>query len=163
MYIPLDENMVQIFLNESISAARNRMHAQKASGEGKEALAKLLNAMAAAEEIRAERILMKLRGKIDDPDAHRETLTGFKKDEYESEYPRMKKEYTDDRPVEKLLGKYEKAAENHYQVLADLQEGKLAETGTYHVCEVCGYIAADEAPERCPACNAIREKFREVA
>ena len=33
----------------------------------------------------------------------------------------------------------------------------------YYVCQVCGYISEDEAPERCPVCNAVKEKFRLVA
>ena len=32
----------------------------------------------------------------------------------------------------------------------------------YHVCQVCGYIAEDEAPERCPVCAAIKAKFKAV-
>jgi len=32
----------------------------------------------------------------------------------------------------------------------------------YHVCQVCGYIAEREAPERCPVCNAPREQFRQI-
>jgi rubrerythrin len=36
----------------------------------------------------------------------------------------------------------------------------IAERDTvYHVCQVCGYIAEDDAPDRCPVCDAIKTKF----
>ena len=33
----------------------------------------------------------------------------------------------------------------------------------YYVCQVCGYIREDHAPDRCPVCGAIKEKFKPVA
>ena len=36
------------------------------------------------------------------------------------------------------------------------------ETHDYHVCQVCGYIAEREPPDRCPVCNARRGEFRLV-
>jgi rubrerythrin len=39
----------------------------------------------------------------------------------------------------------------------------IAEQETdYYVCQVCGYVAEDEAPERCPVCNAVKNKFRSI-
>jgi len=26
--------------------------------------------------------------------------------------------------------------------------------------QICGYVAVDEIPPKCPACNAVQEKFR---
>ena len=31
------------------------------------------------------------------------------------------------------------------------------------VCSVCGYVAEGEAPDKCPICNAPKEKFTEMA
>jgi rubrerythrin len=33
---------------------------------------------------------------------------------------------------------------------------------TYHVCTVCGYVAEDEAPDKCPVCGVPRARFRRV-
>jgi rubrerythrin len=35
-------------------------------------------------------------------------------------------------------------------------------TPIYYVCEVCGYVAEEEAPDRCPICNAPRKQFKQV-
>jgi rubrerythrin len=32
----------------------------------------------------------------------------------------------------------------------------------YYVCQVCGYINEDEAPENCPICGAVKGKFKKV-
>lgn len=153
--------MVRIFLNEALSAARNRTHAQRASAEGDPGMAAWLNAMAAAEEVRAERILMKVRGKVQKVEEHYSALLAAKQEELESDYPRIKAEYSeqDDQTTVKLLTKYEIAVENHVDLLKKLRKEKPEESRSYHICQVCGYIALDEAPERCPACNAIRDKF----
>ncbi len=159
-----NDSMVRIFLNEALSAARNRMHAQRASAEGDAGMAALLNAMAAAEEVRADRILMKVRGKVRKVGDHYFELLNAKQEELESDYPRIKAEFSEqeDRTTVKLLSKYEKAVENHVDLLKKCQEEKPSESKSYHVCQVCGYIALDEAPERCPACNAIRDRFKKA-
>ena len=32
----------------------------------------------------------------------------------------------------------------------------------YYVCSVCGYTIADEAPEKCPVCGALKKAFNKV-
>jgi rubrerythrin len=32
----------------------------------------------------------------------------------------------------------------------------------YYVCQVCGYVSEGEAPDKCPVCGAIKEKFKAV-
>jgi rubrerythrin len=38
--------------------------------------------------------------------------------------------------------------------------GKDIELGPVQVCGVCGYTLEGEAPDRCPICNALKEKFK---
>jgi rubrerythrin len=38
--------------------------------------------------------------------------------------------------------------------------GEDAEVGNVHICAVCGWTVEGEAPDRCPLCGAMREKFR---
>jgi len=38
--------------------------------------------------------------------------------------------------------------------------GKDARIGTIQICSVCGHtLEADEAPDKCPICNAVKEKY----
>ncbi|MCA1765616.1 MAG: rubrerythrin family protein [Desulfobulbaceae bacterium] len=40
-----------------------------------------------------------------------------------------------------------------------VKSGKDTELGAVQVCEVCGYTLEGEAPDKCPVCNAKKEKF----
>jgi rubrerythrin len=56
--------------------------------------------------------------------------------------------------AEKVHSKmYEKAKKT-------IDEGKDTSFNNIYVCEVCGYTIEDTVPDRCPVCNAPREKFR---
>jgi rubrerythrin len=68
----------------------------------------------------------------------------------------------------------ERAAALTFSQARDVEEGHAAlykralsamlrdEAHDYYVCQVCGYIAEQEAPDQCPICNAKQEKFRLV-
>jgi rubrerythrin len=43
--------------------------------------------------------------------------------------------------------------------LESVISGKDVELGPIQVCEVCGYTLEGEAPDRCPVCNALKDKF----
>lgn len=55
----------------------------------------------------------------------------------------------------------------HARMFADAKEavdaGRDIELGPVQVCEVCGYTAEGDAPDRCPICGATRESFRTFA
>ncbi len=44
-----------------------------------------------------------------------------------------------------------------------VDSGKDVELGAVQVCDVCGYTLEGDAPERCPVCNATRDKFTAFA
>lgn len=45
------------------------------------------------------------------------------------------------------------------KALGSVNSGKDAELGPIQVCEVCGCTLEGEAPDRCPICNASKDKF----
>jgi rubrerythrin len=65
----------------------------------------------------------------------------------------------------------ERAAALTFSQARDVEEGHAAlykralnamlrdETHDFYVCQVCGYVAEREAPDRCPVCNAEQERF----
>jgi len=46
---------------------------------------------------------------------------------------------------------------------AAVGEGRDQEVGAVFICSVCGHTVEEEAPERCPVCNARREMYRQFA
>jgi len=58
----------------------------------------------------------------------------------------------------------EKTHAEMYQRAKDaVDEGRDLELGPVQVCEVCGWTAEGEIPDKCPICAATREKFRKFA
>ncbi|MGD8368254.1 MAG: hypothetical protein PVG78_11460 [Desulfobacterales bacterium] len=152
----LDAGMAMTFAALSASAARNRLFAQKAKAEGNRPVALLLSAMAEGEEIMARRALIALRGKIFPLDDYLAEIADTKgrsaavSDERAGAAAKNGDENTAD-----AYRRFGAVTRNHGEQLAGLGR----ETALY-VCQVCGYIAADEAPDRCPVCNAVAKKFK---
>lgn len=156
----LDSRMKLAMAAESASAARNRLYAAKAKKEGRLPLAKLMTAMAAGEQISARRALIYLRGKIGGAAAHLEALRGQKETVAANAYPagRQAARSAGDRSAEAAFAQFEKVSRNHAAVLGT-PEIDTADHELY-VCQVCGYVAVDAVPEKCPVCGAVPERFK---
>jgi rubrerythrin len=51
----------------------------------------------------------------------------------------------------------------HAQLYKKAINDMVAERETdYYVCQVCGYVNEDKAPDKCPICGAVKEKFEQV-
>ena len=155
-HFTFDDHMAMTFAELSASAARNRLFSQKAKAEGNAQAALLLAAMAEGEEIMARRALIALRGKISTLEDYLTEIAATKStsagrcDERAGAAEENGEGNTAD-----AYRRFAAVARNHGKQLAGLDgEADL------HVCQVCGYIAAGEAPERCPVCNAVAKKFK---
>lgn len=154
-FIP-DADMAMTFAELSASAARNRLFAQKAKSEGNDRAALLLGAMAEAEEIMARRALIALRGKISAlKDYLAEVADTKSRSAGRCDERAAAAEQEGEQNTADAYRRFAAVARNHGKRLAS-EEG---EAGLY-VCQVCGYIAAGQAPERCPVCNAVAKKFK---
>lgn len=158
----LESRMKLAMAAESASAARNRLYAAKAKKEGRPQLAKLMTALAAGEQISARRTLIYLRGKIGDADAHLAALRRRKKDDATQNYPANRKAATaaGDRSAAAAFEQFGKVSHNHAVVLDKPDIG--AAEHEFYVCQVCGYIALDTVPDKCPICGAVPERFKQA-
>ena len=157
----LETRMRLSFATESTSAARNRLYATKVKREGRDQAARLLAALARGEEISARRSLTYLRGKISAIEDH---LTALRKDKEAlagETYPQARAValQTGDKSAEAALDQFEQVNANHVAQLAALAAEETERP--YFVCQVCGYIAAEQIPDRCPVCGAVPERFKE--
>ncbi len=157
----LETSMRLSFATESASAARNRLYVTKVKREGRNQQARLLAALARGEEISARRALTYLRGKISALEDHLSALRKEKEILAGEVYPQARAiaRQTGDKSAEAALDQFEQVNANH---VAQLTALAADETGRpYFVCQVCGYVAAEEVPERCPVCGAVPERFKE--
>lgn len=148
----------------SASAERNQLYATLAKGKGRETVALLLKAVAASEAVNVRRSLMHLRGKVGDLDAHLEALAREKFDTHASRYPKIATllRETGSNTTGEMFEQFGEVAKNQYDLLSGLKEGDPSPSA-FFVCQVCGYIKADESPPKCPICGAVAAKFQKVA
>ena len=124
-------------------------------------MAMLLAAMATSEEIQARRILMYLRGKLGNADAFISDLESAKQETCRNDYPRLSRslEAEGEKKAAEAIDQFAQVAGNHADLMSRMRQTEAAEPNDLYVCQICGYIAEREPPEKCPVCNAIREKF----
>ena len=140
--------------------------ARKADDDGYPQVAKLFRAVAAAEGVHTERHL-RLLGEAVVQSTEENLRSSFERETTVNEvyYPQFIREAEEEG---------EQTAVLTFSQARDVEEGHAAlykhalsamlrdETHDYYVCQVCGYVAEREAPDRCPICNAKREQFRLV-
>jgi len=159
------ENLENAFAGESQANRKYLAFAQKAEAEGYPQAAKLFRAAAHGETIHAHAHLRALGG-IGSTADNLKAAIGGETFEFESMYPPMIQEaeadgdktavrsFTYANEVEKVHAEMYQNALDHLDQL---------EEQDYYVCSVCGYIAVDEPPERCPVCKALAKAFSKVA
>ncbi|MDO9630685.1 MAG: hypothetical protein Q7I92_02155, partial [Humidesulfovibrio sp.] len=76
----------------------------------------------------------------------------------------LQSEADSDKAAGSLLTQMARAVQSHLALPGIAQTGQpRTEAATrYHVCVICGYVHAGEAPGRCPVCQAVPEKFSEI-
>ena len=158
------KNLMDAFAGESQANRKYLAFASKAEQEGYQGVAKLFRAAAAAETVHAHSHLRALGGINTTKDNLEEAISG-ETHEFVSMYPKMiddakgegekiaEKSFVLANEVEKIhAGLYKKALDNLENFPAK----------DYYVCSVCGYTVADEAPEKCPVCGAMKKAFNKI-
>ena len=160
-----EKNLSYAFGAESKAAARNAVFAKKAEMEGYTQIARLFRAVSDAESVHSRRFLMLMRGKIGSTEENLEAAFENEIKANAEEYPKLIKDAAQE-GHESALKAFSHARDvesRHAELYKKAINDMVAERETaYHVCQVCGYISEDEAPDRCPVCGAIKEKFKLV-
>jgi rubrerythrin len=159
-------NVYEAFVGEAKAYHRLLAFARKADAEGYEQVAKLFRAVAAAEGVHAERHL-RLLGEALVKSTEENLRYSFEQETNVNQvyYPEFIREAEEEgEPTAAVTFKQARDVEEGHAALYKraLNAMLREETHDYHVCQVCGYVAEREPPDRCPVCNAKREKFRKV-
>ena len=158
-----EKNLAYAFGAESKAAARNAVFAKKAEIEGYTNIARLFRAVSDAESVHSRRFLMLMRGKIGSTEENLATAFENEIKANAEEYPKLIREAAEE-GQEAALKAFSHARDvesRHAELYKKAINDMIAERETvYHVCQVCGYIAEDQAPERCPVCDAVKDKFK---
>jgi len=158
----LDQEMALAFAKMSKSSALNRLYAAKFKKEGNVLLSKLLYSISWSEKIRARRALMYIRGKIGNPTEYLKHLLHIKQKNVSIRYPKISRLSIDagKKKASEAFDQFSKVEKIHLKLLKEALKGSADGPTKYYVCQICGYIAAEKIPPKCPVCNAVQEKFR---
>lgn len=165
MTMKTDNNLKQAFSGESQA---NRMYiafAKQADKEGFVHIAKLFRAAAEAETVHAInhfRTMKRIESTLDN------LRTAHKGEVYE--YNEMYPDFIKNAEIEKredakitflYANKVEKEHAKLFQEASEsIQTGKDLPSSDYFVCQTCGFTIKGEAPEKCPICGSLRDRFK---
>lgn len=158
-----DRNLAYAFAAESKAAVRNAAFAQKALQEDLPQIARLFKAVAAAESVHAQRYLRLMRGKVGTTEENLERAFENEIKANAEEYPKLIMDASEEgvEAVERAFSQSRDVETRHAELYKRAMNDMLSDRQTeYYVCQVCGYIAEDEAPDRCPVCGAVKGKFQ---
>jgi len=160
-----EQNLAYAFAAESKAAVRNDAFARKAESEGYPQIARLFKAISDAESVHARRYLRLMRGKIGSTEENIETAFQNEIKANVDEYPKLIKDASEEgkESVMKAFSQSRDVESRHAELYKKAMNDMLADRHTvYYVCQVCGYVSEDEAPENCPVCGAVQAKFKLV-
>lgn len=161
------DNLKAAFAGESQANRRYLFSAERAEKDGKPAIARLFRAVAEAETVHARNHLLSL-GELKDTKANIESAISGESYEFKKMYPEFIKQ-ADDEGVKRasLTFNYANEVEEihhglYSKALEAFSGGKDIEDKPFFVCGVCGMTVEGEAPDKCPVCGALKQRFREV-
>ena len=160
-----EKNLAYAFAAESKASARNATFAKKADLDGYAQIARLFRAVAEAESVHARRYLMLMRGKIGSTEENLETAFQNEIKANVEEYPKLIKEAAEEgvKPALNAFSQARDVESFHAELYKKAINDMVADRETdYYVCQVCGYVGEDKAPDKCPVCGAVKEKFKQI-
>jgi rubrerythrin len=158
------ENLKSALAGESQAHIKYLAFAAQAAKEGKPHIARLFKAIAYAEQVHAINHLKEL-GKVGNTVANLgAAISGenFEVDEMYAAYLAVAEEQGEkgaQRSMTYALEAEKIHAEMYGRAKQVAEEGADMEIGTVYVCPVCGFTHIGEPPDRCPVCNAKKERF----
>ena len=162
-----DDNLKTAFAGESQANRKYIAFSRKAEQDGFPQVAKLFIAASEAETVHALNHLRVLKEVGSTSDNLKAAKSG-EAYEHTTMYPDFIKEAesenrNDAKRTFDYANKVEKVHAGLYQeALEAVESGKDLEIADYSVCQTCGYTVKGEAPDVCPICGSVKERFKKV-
>lgn len=159
-----EENLKAAFAGESQANRRYLAFSAQAEKEGYPNIAKLFKVAAESETYHALGHLKAMSGVGSTEENLAEAKSG-ENHEAVTMYPEFiqQAEAEDNKKAARTFSwalAAEKVHEGLYaQALEALKAGNDIEEKQYYICPVCGYTMHGEVPDRCPICNAQKDRF----
>ncbi|MHA2155035.1 MAG: rubrerythrin family protein [Candidatus Hodarchaeales archaeon] len=162
-----EKNLMIAFAGESQANRKYLAYAKQADKDGLPQIGRVFRAAAAAETIHAHTHFRTVGGVKSTVENVKDAMSG-EHYEFTAMYPEFLEEAKKEgnKRAERsfdLANQVEKVHHELYsKALKAAEAGKDLDAVKMFVCEVCGYTVEGEAPEVCPICGAVHDKFFEV-
>ncbi len=162
-----EDNLKAAFAGESQASTRYLAFARRAEREGHPQVARLFRAAAMAETVHARNHLETMEEVKSTQDNLRAAIAGENVEHVQMypEFIEQANKETEKRAVRTFewARSVEIIHESLYKSALDaLEGGGEPQVREYFVCQVCGFTAEGQAPEKCPVCGAPRAQFLKV-
>lgn len=159
------DNLKAAFAGESQAHIKYLAYSAQATKAGKPNIARLFHAIAYAEQVHALNHLKELGGIGDTAANLQAAIDGenFEVDEMYAAYLEVAE--LQNEPGAKRSMRYATEAEKiHAEMYGDAkaaaEAGEDIDIGEVYICPVCGFTHIGDPPDRCPVCNAKKDRFR---
>ncbi|MDH7593716.1 MAG: rubrerythrin family protein [Methanomicrobiales archaeon] len=162
-----DNNLKEAFAGESRANRKYTAFSERAEEEGFRNVAKLLKAASEAEAIHSARLLRVMK-EVSSTAGNLEKGIEGETYEFTRMYPgfieKAKSEGNNDAVTAftYAMKAEEVHAKFYRQALERVKAGRDLDAQKFFLCPVCGNIALDAPPERCPICGVPGSRFRKI-
>jgi rubrerythrin len=160
----IQDELFKAYDGESKASVRLRVYADKADEEEYTGVARLFRAVADSEAIHARNAL-RLLHEIKDTETNLSDSLAREQKIAQVAYSSFiaTAEAEENKPVATMFTWARDVEDQHIKLYEKALEHLLAEEEpTYYVCDVCGYVADGEVPDKCPVCGNPSDVFYEV-
>ncbi|MEW5980322.1 MAG: rubrerythrin family protein [Acidobacteriota bacterium] len=157
-------NLQAAYVGEAKAQVRNRLFSEVADKEGLVQVARLFRAVAEAESVHARNALA-LLGELKSTEENLRFAFEHENLAKNQLYPRFIREAEEEGAAEasRRFSQARDVEDRHSQLYRSALSYLVNEEAVaYFVCQVCGYVAESNIPERCPICGAVSKFFKEV-
>lgn len=165
MHQMTQDNLKSAFAGESQAHMKYQIFADKAEEEGFNNMARLFRAIAFAERVHATNHLHTLNG-INLTVNNLDVAMEGERFEVNEMYPAYKAvaDLQDEKKAQQSIRYALEAEKIHEALYAEAKEaakaGKDIDIRDIYICPVCGHTVVGKAPERCPICGVLGERFK---
>jgi rubrerythrin len=157
-------NLHTAYVEEAKASIRLRAFAEQAQKEGFTQMAHLFRTIAAAEEVHALSHFRKL-GAVGSTEENMEQAFSSESDVASKAYQEFIAVAEEENERAALISfSHARDAEASHASLYKAAMGAMLEDAEteFHLCTVCGYVTSSAPPDKCPVCQAPKERFRQV-
>jgi len=159
------DNLKAALAGESQAHIKYLAYSAQAAKDGKPNIARLFHAIAYAEQVHAMNHLKELGGIGDTVSNLQAAIDGesFEVDEMYAAYLEIA-ELQDEKGAKRSMRYAVEAEKIHVDMYGDAktaaEAGEDMDIGEVYICPVCGFTHIGEPPDRCPVCNAKKDRFK---